>query len=106
MIDGLNTQVNIYIAELQEEKNKHFAENYNNLTPPVYTMDIGRRYIRIVENGTGNSTSKNVHSFIDSTNGDVLKAASWKAPAKHPRGNVFSEKNGAEGRSVWGANYR
>jgi hypothetical protein len=26
--------------------------------------------------------------FIDLTNGDILKADGWKAPAKHARGNI------------------
>ena len=63
----------------------------------------GSKYIRIV---TGNKTSRSVHSFIakgDATwrvgkkivqikRGDILKAATWKAPAKNQaRGNIFQQ---------------
>jgi len=53
----------------------------------AFSTKVGRRYIRVFR---GNS----VHAFVDMTNGDVLKPASWKAPAKHARGNIFDENNG------------
>ena len=37
------------------------------------------------------AAQRSAWAFIDSTNGDVLKPASWKAPAKHARGNIFAE---------------
>ena len=38
--------------------------------------------------------------------GDILKAATFKAPAKGIRGNVFSATNGAEAISAWGSGIR
>jgi len=49
----------------------------------------GRRYIRIVAD---DGTQSSAWAFIDTTNGDILKPASWKAPAKHARGNIYNEK--------------
>lgn len=37
---------------------------------------------------------RRVHSFIDLHNGDILKPASWKAPAKHARGNILDADGG------------
>lgn len=63
------------------------------------SMERGRRYIRIVaESGMEHrsyisgevSIQRSAWGFIDMTNGDILKAASWKAPAKHARGNIFN----------------
>ena len=56
---------------------------------------FGSKYIKIVTNNGGES----VHSFIVCTDndkkfkyGDILKAASWKTPARNfARGNVFEE---------------
>ena len=56
----------------------------------------GSKYIKVTKN-LGNQTS--VHSFIVNTYddkkfnyGDILKAASWKAPARNfSRGNIFEE---------------
>ena len=56
----------------------------------------GRKYIKILSEHGG------VYCFIDA-NGDVLKAASWNAPAKHARGNIFEV--GKEGVDKYGAHY-
>jgi hypothetical protein len=45
-----------------------------------------------------------VYCFVDLTNGDILKAATWKAPAKHARGNILAvDPMSAVG--IGGANY-
>lgn len=41
--------------------------------------------------------------FIDKSNGDVLKVASYNTPAKHARGNIF--EIGKEGVNSYGAYY-
>ena len=63
-----------------------------------FSTKQGSRYIRIFR---GNS----VHAFVDMTNGDVLKPASWKAPARHPRGNIFDENNGLGSMGEYGPAY-
>jgi hypothetical protein len=46
----------------------------------------GSKYIRVV---AANGSSRSVHSFLD-LDGNIWKAAGWKAPAlNHTRGNVF-----------------
>lgn len=57
----------------------------------VYSVNEGPRYLKVVakiralSSGTGGSA----YCFIDRTTGDLYKAASWAAPAKGARGNVF-----------------
>lgn len=70
----------------------HFSKNFKNLTPPSFEVNNGRRYYRveIVDN------QKSAFCFIDRANGDVLKPATWRAPAKHARGNIFNEDNGLD----------
>ena len=63
-----------------------------------FTSTVGNRYVRVVR-GTG------VHCFVDKTNGDVLKAAGWKAPAKHARGNIFDSQNGLGSMGEYGPAY-
>lgn len=74
----------------------------------------GKRYIRIVKGtaiaGTGTQLahkdlSWSAYCFIDKTNGNVLKAAGWKAPAKHARGNIFDSSNGVDAVTAYGARY-
>ena len=36
--------------------------------------------------------SKSAFAFVDALNGDVLKAASWAAPAPHARANIFKRE--------------
>jgi len=59
----------------------------------VATLSImyGKKYARIVEEDHG---SRSVKCFVDLSNGDILKASGWKAPAKHARGNIFDESQG------------
>ena len=56
-------------------------------------VEAGRKFIKITQGRTG---SRSVHSFVvfgdqgKFKHGDILKAASWRAPAKNfPRGNVL-----------------
>lgn len=69
---------------------------------PVEAMPGGKRYIRIAEMRDGRPSS--AYAFIDTTNGDVLKPAGWKGPAKHARGNIYRREAGL-GVSRFGANY-
>ena len=54
----------------------------------------GRRYDKIVVESIGDATEPHntrVYAFVDKTNGDILKPATWKAPAKHARGNIYED---------------
>lgn len=66
-------------------------------------FDFGTKYIKVVKKG--NSTS--VHSFVYIGEngkfkfGDILKAATWKAPATNfVRGNIF-EEDSYKNRARW-----
>ena len=49
----------------------------------------GKKYIKVVREEYDEREDRwrdtTVHSFVDKNTGDVYKAASWKAPAKHVR---------------------
>jgi hypothetical protein len=65
----------------------------------VISFERLRKYIRIV---TDHGSQRSVWGFVDAANGDIYKAAGWKAPAKHKRGNIA---NGTAGCSAFGPNY-
>lgn len=44
-------------------------------------------------------------AFIDLATGDILKAAGWKRPAKHARGNINTPTDGVEFVGVYGPAY-
>ena len=50
------------------------------------TYKRGRRYDKLIKL-TRNQRS--VWGFVERSTGDILKAASWRAPAKTLRGNIF-----------------
>lgn len=82
-----------YVETVQQVYNDHFAEHFSNLVPDLIQVEGGRKYIKISHARDGGNGGKGVHSFINTENGDILKPASWRAPAKHARGNIFSKIN-------------
>lgn len=61
---------------------------------------IGDRYIKVlsrkVKSNCASLDNLSIVAFIDKNTGDILKPASWRAPAKHARGNIFSDQFGME----------
>ena len=61
-----------------------------------FTLEVGPKNIRVVQSEITPITGKalphrSVYCFIDRSNGDLLKAAGWKTPAKGKRGSIFNE---------------
>lgn len=68
----------------------------------TYSIINGRKYLKVVE-ANRDGSHRSVHAFIDKSNGDLIKAAGWKAPQRDKdglavRGNIVT----GEGRSaIW-----
>jgi len=86
---NIETAVNAFMGLLQHKVNEHYAQHYKHSTPPTYTVQAGRKFLKVVQNDK--SGSRSVHAFIDKTTGDLLKPASWNAPAKGARYNLFTD---------------
>ena len=74
---------------------------------PVYKFYIeeGRKYHKIImETDCG---SRSVHAFVDKKTGDLYKAASFKAPAKHVRFNlcIISDREWLLENADWAGGY-
>ena len=70
-------------------------EAYYNAGEPEYlqqkvTIINGSKYAKIAI-GYVKSEGRSVYCFIDKSNGDIYKAASWKAPAKGVRGSIMND---------------
>jgi hypothetical protein len=50
-----------------------------------FIVESGRKYHKIIMDANG---SRSIHAFVDKKTGEVYKAASFKAPAKHVRFNL------------------
>lgn len=82
-------QVAAYVAKLQANINIQGAKDgYGGHT---LGFDLGKRYARVWK--VANFTGRSAFGFIDLTNGNVLKSASWAAPAKGPRGHIDTDPN-------------
>ena len=79
----------------------HFADNdFTFAVPHVEIAKGGRKYIKLIRTESDPATGEKrgqtfVHSFVEVATGDIFKAATFKAPAKHARGNIY-RGNGAE----------
>ena len=81
-----------------------YNAKFKNVQAPKIELEVAAKYVKVVRVEQGNSRS--VHSFIVKENGDILKAAGWKAPAKHVRGNVFDDNFSiGAGVNAYGARY-
>lgn len=105
--EGLEARIAGYVAGVAGVAAAYWKKmDYNYADPPKFEVEPGARYVKIVrveqpnKSCTVKSSSRGVHSFIDRRNGDILKAASWKAPAKHPRGNIYEEDYGLKSAGV------
>lgn len=79
-----------------------YDEQRKNIDSRLLMTERGKRFIRVV---SAWGPQRSAWAFIDTTNGDVLKPASWKAPAKHARGNIFDEFNGMKYVGPYGPAY-
>jgi hypothetical protein len=77
----MHPQMNAFLTLIQTKTNEYFSQRYPSLTPPRYEVEPGRKYHKVV---SVEDTRRLVHCFVDNE-GNVYKAAGWKAPAKGVR---------------------
>lgn len=91
-----------FIEAAQVVINEHTATNFPGLKPDTLEVTYGRKYAKIASVCRG---SHSAWAFIDLTNGDILKPASWAKPAKHARGNILAEDHGVSAVGPYGPHY-
>jgi hypothetical protein len=101
----MKTRFEKWLDKVNEERKVYWDKNfsYKEYTPLRY--EKGSKYVRIWDGTTcwgfvSMKTGEN--KGVEVREGDLLKPASWKSPAKHSRGNIF------EGTDTWnyyGPNY-
>ena len=105
----MNTEINTYLQTIALNYDVRYTNISNNNSPTQDQVDqslkmnkefaeslsfeVGKVYIKVI-------TNTSVHSFIVKEDtkqfkkGDILKAASWRAPAKNfTRGNIFNTES-------------
>lgn len=89
----INERINQFCQNLNALYVEEYAKRAPNLMSPTFAPEYGKKYVRIVEHAakTVCVDGRSVYCFIDLSNGDILKAAGWRAPAKGKRGSIFNE---------------
>ncbi len=99
MVNNDTPQFLSWFAGMEKITHDHYKSSGYTATPlPTFKVIVGTRFLRVMRDNSA-------HAFIDRTNGDVLKPASWKAPAKHARGNIFNPDNGLSCMGEYGPAY-
>jgi hypothetical protein len=98
-IEGFDLQFGIFILKLQALITRHYADSSPVLqAQQKIVVDHGQVRARVRHAQCG------VYCFVDYATGNILKAADYRAPAKHPRGNIFNA-NPLQGCGVYGPAY-
>ena len=66
-----------------------------------FTIEMGRRYFSVWRSRGDTRNKGTVVLFVDRTNGDILKPASWRGPAKGARGNILTGLKEAQAKCDW-----
>ena len=80
-----------------KEKIAQFLVDLNAKFPKVSQFDkvfvskTGSKYTKIMTADSDTLPGSSAYAFIDNKTGDVLKSASWAAPARGSRGNINDE---------------
>ena len=106
--DARNTiELNVrkYTLMLCDALVDNFKQSHPNSDPYKFYIESGRKYHKIVMETE--SQSRSVHAFVDKKTGDVYKAASFKAPAKHIRFNlcIISDREWLLENADWAGGY-
>jgi len=100
----MDVKIKEAIESLKNDCQKMLDDNYkDNVNKPTLSISYGKKYAKLISKNQF-SAGGSAWCFIDITNGDILKTASWNAPAKHARGNVLND-NRMKSVSPFGAVY-
>lgn len=94
-----------FLNKVNLEIKEHHLKFFLNLQPEYLQFDLGSKYIRIWKGSSCwgfISRSNGMYKGVPVNQGDLLKPATFKAPAKHSRGNII---DGTADYTIYGPNY-
>jgi hypothetical protein len=97
-------KLDFFVKGCQEIIQENWDRNKFTTPTDKLMVEIGNRYAKIINNHESRGQTS-VYCFVDLLNGDILKAATWRAPAKHARGNLFDKSNGLSRMTPYGTSY-
>jgi len=90
IIEGLDA----YVQAVQKMQNDYWkVMKFTFADPPTVVLELKQKYAKLVK-VDGHNGSQSVHSFVDLSNGDIIKG-NWKSPIRTKgklavRGNIFN----------------
>jgi hypothetical protein len=100
-----NPKVADFIAKVNEERKEYYKNMSSMWGKTDLVMEVGSKFLRLWDGSTCWGFISRVDGDLKGSpikKGDLLKPASWKAPAKHARGNII---DGTARYSVYGPEY-
>lgn len=119
MEQSFEESVSSWLQKCQKMVNEYYSEQFSSLQPPIVKLDGGRKFLRVITESTDAQSGRistmafafiatvdgNTKSMGSYQKGDIFKPATWKAPAKHARGNLFDDSNGMSCMTPFGPKY-
>ena len=91
-IIGAGSDFDSSVDRLLKNINTDYHRSFPSNKDMLLSLVAGRKFVKVVrENSVWGFIAKNdgEHKGLPMKKGDVFKAASWRAPAKHVRGSIF-----------------
>jgi len=106
-LDYLNSNpiVNNFIEKVNAERKAYYEKIDLSTKKTELTVEVGNKYIRLWDGTSCWGFISRVDGDLKGSpikKGDLLKCATWKAPAKHARGNIV---DGTAKYGVYGPSY-
>jgi len=80
-----------FIDKCDEILKEHYETKFPTLDIPSIKVYQGGKYYKVAKKD-GSQNNESVWFFVSKEDGNIWKAASWKAPAKNfPRGNILTD---------------
>jgi hypothetical protein len=93
MMNDFDTRLTAFVTMVQDVMDANYRREGFTIPAPVVSVDPnGKKYVRITRQT--NDSDKSVYCFVEKTTGNILKPAGWKGPAKHARGNIYTDDLG------------
>jgi hypothetical protein len=94
--EEVQSRIELFVSKVQAYSDAYMVRmGFTRILRPIIGIVPGRKSVKIVReefDANGVKVSGSVYCFIDKSTGDILRAASYKAPAPNgKRGNIFQD---------------
>ena len=94
-----NKVVHNFLQEVDKKISEYYKTKLPNLSQPTIKVELGNKFIKISSDNSCWGFISRIDGDLKGSpirKGDLLKPASYKAPARHARGNII------DGTAKWG----